>query len=106
MSRPGPWLLGPFDQVSFVPVSEERCLEIEKECSAGQYKLEIEPTMFSMATCTSFMDAILGELAEFKEKQAQGVAREGAWENDLLHKSLAQEELDTARSDSDAGKLF
>lgn len=31
-----------------------------------------------MATYTSFMEAIADELSEFKEKQAEGVAREGA----------------------------
>ncbi|KAF9233046.1 allophanate hydrolase subunit 2-domain-containing protein [Melanogaster broomeanus] len=72
-----PWLLRPFDQVSFMPVSEERYLEIEQEFSAGQYKFEIESTVFSMATYTSFMDAIVSELAEFKDKQAQGVAPSG-----------------------------
>ncbi|KAF9229999.1 hypothetical protein BU15DRAFT_84188 [Melanogaster broomeanus] len=82
-----------------MPVSEERYLEIEQEFSAGQYKFEIESTVFSMATYTSFMDAIVRELAEFKDKQAQGVAREGARENDLLREWLAQKELEAAQSD-------
>ncbi|KAF9230675.1 hypothetical protein BU15DRAFT_83332 [Melanogaster broomeanus] len=58
-----------------------------------------------MATYTSFLDAIVSELAEFKDKQAQGVAREGVRENDLREWS-AQKELETAQSDGDAGKLF
>ncbi|KAF9220649.1 hypothetical protein BS17DRAFT_714001 [Gyrodon lividus] len=97
-----PWLLRPFDQVSFVPVSEERYSEIEQEFSAGRYKFEIESTMFSMATYTRFMDAIGDELAEFKAKQAQGVAHEGARENELLREWLAQKQLEATRSEDNA----
>ncbi|KIJ67378.1 hypothetical protein HYDPIDRAFT_84744 [Hydnomerulius pinastri MD-312] len=98
-----PWLLRPFDQVSFVPVSEERYLEIEQEFNAGQYKFKIEPTVFSMATYTNFMEAIADELAEFKEKQAEGVAREGARESELLREWMAQKELEAAHTGSDTG---
>ncbi|KAF8837172.1 hypothetical protein BDN67DRAFT_973345 [Paxillus ammoniavirescens] len=98
-----PWLLRPFDQVSFEPVSEERYLEIEQEFSAGRYEFKIESSVFSMVTYTRFMDTIADELAGFKEKQAQGVAHEGARENELLREWLAQKELDAIPSEDIAG---
>ncbi|KAH0835743.1 allophanate hydrolase subunit 2-domain-containing protein [Lanmaoa asiatica] len=99
-----PWLLRPFDQVSFMPVSEDRYLEIEQEFNAGQYKFEIEPTMFSMATYTGFVKAIAKEVAELTEKREQAVAREGARENVFLHEWLVQKELEA--SDRNSGELF
>ncbi|KAF9233053.1 hypothetical protein BU15DRAFT_66916 [Melanogaster broomeanus] len=54
----GPWLLMPFDQVSFVPARSATWSVFD----GNLYEL---------------MDANVSELAEFKYKQAQGVAREG-----------------------------
>jgi biotin carboxyl carrier protein len=79
-----PWLLQPFDQVIFEPVSEERYLEIEQEFNAGQYKFKIEPAVFSMAAYITFTDGIQQEITEFKRKQAEGTAREEARETELL----------------------
>lgn len=85
-----PWLLQPFDQVFFEPVSEERYLEIEQEFNAGQYKFKIEPAVFSMAAYITFTDSIQQEIAEFKRKQAEGTAREEARETELLREWQAQ----------------
>ncbi|KAG1772023.1 allophanate hydrolase subunit 2-domain-containing protein [Suillus occidentalis] len=79
-----PWLLQPFDQVVFEPVSEERYLEIEREFNAGQYKFKIEPVVFSMAAYITFTDSIQQEITEFKQRQAEGTAREEARETELL----------------------
>lgn len=85
-----PWLLQPFDQVLFEPVSEERYLEIEQEFNAGQYKFKIEPAVFSMAAYITFTDCIRQEIIEFKRKQAEGTAREEAHETKLLREWQAQ----------------
>ncbi|KAG1748041.1 allophanate hydrolase subunit 2-domain-containing protein [Suillus lakei] len=85
-----PWLLQPFDQVLFEPVTEERYLEIEQEFNAGQYKFKIEPAVFSMAAYITFTDGIQEEITEFKRKQAEGTAREEAHETELLREWQAQ----------------
>ncbi|OAX34102.1 hypothetical protein K503DRAFT_699315 [Rhizopogon vinicolor AM-OR11-026] len=85
-----PWLLQPFDQVLFEPVSEERYLEIEQEFNAGQYKFKIEPAIFSMAAYMTFIDSVQQEVAEFKRKQAEGTAREEEREIELLREWQAQ----------------
>ncbi|KAF8550790.1 AHS2-domain-containing protein [Imleria badia] len=97
-----PWLLGPFDQISFKPISEDRYIEIEQEFNTGQYKFEIEPTMFSMATYTCFIKAIANEVAEFTEKRAEAIARVGARENVLLLEWLAQKELETSGGNAES----
>ncbi|KAG2155228.1 allophanate hydrolase subunit 2-domain-containing protein [Suillus bovinus] len=88
-----PWLLQPFDQVLFDPVSEERYLEIEQEFNAGQYKFKIEPAVFSMASYITFTDSIQHDVAEFKRKQAEGTAREEARETELLREWQAQKAM-------------
>ncbi|KAG6380524.1 allophanate hydrolase subunit 1-domain-containing protein [Boletus reticuloceps] len=92
-----PWLLRPFDQVLFMPITEDRYIEIEQEFNTGQYKFHIEPTVFSMATYTGFVKAIANQVAEFTDKQAEAAARMGARENMLLHEWLAQKELEASR---------
>jgi len=85
-----PWLLHPFDQVLFEPVSEERYLEVEREFNAGQYKFRIEAAIFSMAEYMTFIDSMQQEIAEFKRKQAEGTTREEAREIELLHEWQVQ----------------
>ncbi|KAH7886782.1 allophanate hydrolase subunit 2-domain-containing protein [Phlebopus sp. FC_14] len=92
-----PWLLQPFDQVAFEPVTEGRYLEIEQEFNAGQYQFKIESTVFSMANYASFLHSIVDELSEFRRKQAQGVAQEGAREKKFLDEWMAQKELEASR---------
>ncbi|KAK7051710.1 urea carboxylase [Favolaschia claudopus] len=79
-----PWLLRPFDQVRFEPVSEEEYLELEKEFDAGRYKFEIEETIFSMAEYSSFIDSITEEVRAFEEKQQFSVATQEDIETQLL----------------------
>ncbi|KAG6369848.1 cyclophilin-like domain-containing protein [Boletus reticuloceps] len=92
-----PWLLRPFDQVSFMPITEDHYIEIEQEFNTGQYKFQIEPTVCSMATYTGFVKAIANQVAEFTDKRAEATARVGARENMLLHEWLAQKELEASR---------
>ncbi|KAG6373685.1 allophanate hydrolase subunit 2-domain-containing protein [Boletus reticuloceps] len=96
-----PWLLRPFDQVSFMPVTEDRYIEIEQEFNAGQ----IEPTVFSMATYTGFVKAIANQVAEFTDKRAEAAARVGARENMLLHAWLAQKELEASRLNTESTEV-
>lgn len=41
-----PWLLSPFDQIEFYPVSEEEIDKFTEEASAGQFKVDIVESVF------------------------------------------------------------
>ncbi|KAG9312718.1 hypothetical protein JVU11DRAFT_7145 [Chiua virens] len=97
-----PWLLRPFDQVSFMPVSEDHYLELEQQFNAGQYKFEIEPVVFSMAAYTGFVQAIASEVAEYMDNRAAAAAREGARENELLSEWLAHKALEASSGEDDS----
>ncbi|KAH7919924.1 hypothetical protein BV22DRAFT_1022136 [Leucogyrophana mollusca] len=88
-----PWLLQPFDQVYFEPISEEKYLEVEKEFDAGRYTFKIEPSTFSMAHYSTFIESVKGDTQHFHEKQAQGVALEEARENELLRDWQSEKEV-------------
>ncbi|KAJ7500978.1 allophanate hydrolase subunit 2-domain-containing protein [Mycena galericulata] len=71
-----PWLLQPFDQVHFEPVTESQYIQIEKEFDAGRYAFKIEETTFSMAEYSVFSASIADKVSEFEARQAECVARE------------------------------
>ncbi|KAJ7032905.1 allophanate hydrolase subunit 2-domain-containing protein [Mycena alexandri] len=79
-----PWLLQPFDQVRFEPVTESEYLQIESEFDAGRYMFKIEETTFSMAEYSAFITSIADEVAVFEAKQTQGVEQEEIKERQLL----------------------
>ncbi|EGN97307.1 hypothetical protein SERLA73DRAFT_169686 [Serpula lacrymans var. lacrymans S7.3] len=93
-----PWLLRPFDQIHFNPVSEKEYLEIEKEFDAGRYSFKIEPITFSMANYDRFTKLIAEEITQFKERQAKGSAQEEAREEELLREWQADKEAKEAES--------
>ncbi|ESK90672.1 urea carboxylase [Moniliophthora roreri MCA 2997] len=69
-----PWLLRPFDQLRFEPISEKEYVEIEKDFDAGRYRFKMEDIMFSMKDYLEFIDSIRNEISAFKEAQAKAVA--------------------------------
>ncbi|KAJ7476415.1 allophanate hydrolase subunit 2-domain-containing protein [Mycena galericulata] len=79
-----PWLLQPFDQVHFEPVTESQYIQIENEFDAGRYVFEIEETTFSMAEYSVFSASIADQVSEFEVRQAESVAREETKEKRLL----------------------
>ncbi|GBE85595.1 Putative urea [Sparassis crispa] len=81
-----PWLLQPFDQVTYEIVTEEEYLEIEARFDAGRYEFKIEPTVFSMSEYNAFVERIAKETRRFKDYQAKGVETEEALEKELLAK--------------------
>ncbi|KAJ7155221.1 allophanate hydrolase subunit 2-domain-containing protein [Mycena filopes] len=83
-SPDSPWLLQPFDQVRFEPVTESDYLQIESEFDAGRYSFKIEETTFSMAEYSAFIASISDEVAGFETKQKLGVKREEIKEKQLL----------------------
>ncbi|KAJ7093306.1 allophanate hydrolase subunit 2-domain-containing protein [Mycena belliarum] len=85
-----PWLLEPFDQVHFEPVTEEQYIQIESEFNAGRYAFKIEKTTFSMAEYSAFAESIAEEVATFEARQKEGVAQEELKEEKLLAEWEAQ----------------
>ncbi|CAL1694912.1 unnamed protein product [Somion occarium] len=79
-----PWLLDPFDQVVFEPVSEDDYVEVEKLFDSGRYAFKIEPVVLSMKDYLGFISGIEGEIDAFKRRQAEAVALQEARENILL----------------------
>ncbi|KAI5119239.1 hypothetical protein M0805_008790 [Coniferiporia weirii] len=83
-----PWLLEPFDQVVFEPVSEEEYIQMEKDFDSGRYAFKIEPATFSMKEYLDFVSSVQTEITAFKERQAQGVKAEEAREQLFLREWL------------------
>ncbi|KAI0693471.1 urea carboxylase [Cytidiella melzeri] len=107
-----PWLLRPFDQISFKVITEAEYSEIETQFDAGQYKFTIEPATFSMSDYTAFVESIQPEIDAFRRHQAEGVASEEAREHVLLSRweqrrraereaELAKDPTDVSRSDGE-----
>ncbi|TFK46271.1 urea carboxylase [Heliocybe sulcata] len=85
-----PWLLEPFDEVVFEPVTEEEYVEMEKLFDAGRYKFKVEPATFSIAEYNAFVKSVAPEIEEFKRRQADGTAAEEARETELLREWEAE----------------
>ncbi|KAL5478611.1 hypothetical protein ACEPAI_2796 [Sanghuangporus weigelae] len=79
-----PWLLDPFDQVSFESITEEQYIQLEKEFDGGRYAFKVEPVTLSMKEYLSFVASVRDEIDAFKERQAKGTAAEEAHETALL----------------------
>ncbi|KAJ7635528.1 allophanate hydrolase subunit 2-domain-containing protein [Mycena polygramma] len=84
-----PWLLQPFDQVRFEPVTEAQLLEIETEFDAGRYAFKVEETTFSMAEYSAFTASI-----------AETVEEQEIKENELLAEWEAEKQTQGGGSDS------
>jgi urea carboxylase len=68
--EPGkPWLLRFFDQIQFHPVSAEELIEIRDAFPHGGYHLRIEPREFRLKDYHAFLNSIVSEAAEFKQRQ-------------------------------------
>ncbi|KAK7030457.1 hypothetical protein VNI00_014042 [Paramarasmius palmivorus] len=68
-----PWLLRPFDQLHFEPISEQEYAKIEKDFDAGRYRFKTEDVTFSMRDYLQFIDSVQEEIQGFKKAQAQAV---------------------------------
>jgi urea carboxylase len=64
-----PWLLRFFDQIRFVPVSQEELLRLREDVPAGRHKLDIEETIFSLRDYRAFLAEHRTEIDAFKAKQ-------------------------------------
>ncbi|KAI0925356.1 hypothetical protein AcV7_005625 [Taiwanofungus camphoratus] len=108
-----PWLLQPFDQVVFEPVTEKEYTEIESQFDSGRYTFKIETSRFSMSEYNAFAKSIADEVKRFKERQARGVGSEEPRESVLLSKWMDQkrqthkkERVETGHYLEDAGNTY
>ncbi len=71
-----PWLLRHFDQIRFVPVSEEELLEARELFPHGKYPLRIEENTFSLKTYKSFCEQNADSINTFQTQQRAAFAAE------------------------------
>ncbi|KAK6463273.1 urea amidolyase [Scheffersomyces coipomensis] len=64
-----PWLLRPFDQVEFYPVSEEEVDEFSEEMNAGKFKVEISETVFDHGKYLEWIQEHSDSIEEFQKSQ-------------------------------------
>ena len=77
--EPGtPWLLRPFDQIRFYPVSAAELLEMRDAFPHGEAPLQIEPAEFRYREYLAFLDSIQSETQVSRTRQQEAFAEERA----------------------------
>lgn len=64
-----PWLLNPFDQVEFYPVSEAEIDRFTEQMEAGHFKVEIVDSVFDHEQYLHWVQDNLASIEEFQENQ-------------------------------------
>lgn len=64
-----PWLLNPFDQVEFYPVSEEEIDHFTEEMEAGHFKVNIVESVFDHEQYLRWIQENSASIEEFQQKQ-------------------------------------
>lgn len=64
-----PWLLRPFDQLRWHPVSADELLDLRAQQAEGQLALDIEETSFRLADHEALLDAERESIAAFRSTQ-------------------------------------
>ena len=94
--EPGtPWLLRPFDQVRFYPVSAAELLELRDAFPHGEAPLEIESGEFRYRDYLAFLDGIQDETRQSQARQQEAFAAERArWADagQLIGSSTAEDD--------------
>jgi urea carboxylase len=76
-----PWLLRPFDRISWYPVEAEELLELRADLPAGRLELDIRPGSFRLEDHLAFCAREAESIAAFRERQGAAFAAEReAWE--------------------------
>ena len=73
-----PWLLRPFDQIRFYPVSAAELLEMREAFPYGQSPLQIEPAKFRYRDHLAFLASIEPETRQSQARQQEAFAAERA----------------------------
>lgn len=64
-----PWLLRPFDQLRFHPVSAEELVDLRGRARTGELDIEIEHTTFSLAEHDAWLAAEADDIDAFRREQ-------------------------------------
>ena len=64
-----PWLLSPFDQVEFYPVSEAEIDEFSEEMNAGKFKVDIIESVFNHTEYLEWIQEHTASIQEFQDSQ-------------------------------------
>ena len=75
-----PWLLRPFDQLRWYPVSADELLDLREQQGAGELAIDIEETTFRLRDHERFLAEEAGSIAAFRStQQAAFEAERQAW---------------------------
>ena len=97
-----PWLLKPFDQVSFYQVTELELLQLRRQKERGQ-ALSMVATTFSFSSYETFLKDNDEYIKAFQESQSNAYAKEiQLWENDEVPGATVQGPANVDNGEGDA----
>ncbi|QLQ79481.1 hypothetical protein HG537_0C01280 [Torulaspora globosa] len=64
-----PWLLNPFDQVEFYPVSEKELDKLTEDCENGRFEIEIEESIFDHKKYLAWIQENIDSIEAFQQNQ-------------------------------------
>lgn len=64
-----PWMLSPFDQIEFYPVSEKELEKLTDDCENGQFKVKIEDTVFDHKDYLEWVQDNIESIEDFQKNQ-------------------------------------
>lgn len=104
------WLLTPFDQVEFYPVSEEELEVIIEDNDNGKFKINVEESVFDNKEYLAWIDENIESIVKFQEAQGGEKADEFAKliqvANAELEKNVDDKGPDTEEYPEDAELLY
>lgn len=77
-SQEHPWLLTPFDQVEFYPVSEEELDRFTEDCENGKFPVQVEESVFDHKNYLKWINENIESITEFQKSQGGAKADEFA----------------------------
>ncbi|MDF7800221.1 urea carboxylase [Pontiellaceae bacterium B1224] len=102
-----PWLLQPFDQIRFYPVSGDELMQMRRDFPKGRFSLKIEKTTFNINEYNQFLADEAEGIDAFKTKQQESFAAEYQhWvDNDLLTFEEASVGASTEENEIEEGSV-
>ena len=84
-----PWLLTPFDQVEFYPVSEEELDKFTEDAKHGHFKVEVEDSVFDHGEYLQWIEKNIDSIRKFEQNQKGEKAAEFAKLIQVANEELA-----------------
>lgn len=94
-----PWLLTPFDQVEFYPVSEEELEQYTEDCENGQFEVKIEDSVFDHKEYLKWIQENIESIQFFRDNQVGEKSAEFAKLIQVANSEL--ESSETTKVDTD-----